>query len=290
MAQLVFTRAQLEAARNRRYRRSAQLRCKSPEDIRAFVDDVGLCLLFPVQGVEIPNVYQAVAGSNRDVSTSNRDPIIGLTWNTKDQALDKRWWYYGKLVRDKATLATFDVLAAFYALSENFGSPDDYLDEYAAGRMSHEAKSIYEALLEEGPMHAIALKRKVGLYGDAAKGRFDKAITDLQRGLKILPVGVAEAGAWRYAFIYDLLWRWLPDVPERARELSRPDARARILSRHLDNVRWTTAAEASRLFGWRIQEAHTAIATLVKDGRAAHGQLIKGVDQDVAVSLSPAEH
>lgn len=282
----VFTQTQLAAARNRRYRRSTALRCKTAEDIRGFVDDVGLCLLFPVQGVEMPNVYQAVAGSERDMSTSNRDPIIGLTWNTKDQALDKKWWYYGKLIRDKATLATFDTLSAFYALSENFGSPDDYLDEYAAGRMSHEAKSIYEALLEDGPTHAIALKRKVGLYGDAAKGRFDKAVNELQRGLKILPVGVAEAGAWRYAFVYELLWRWLPDVTEQARELSRPDARARILGRHLDNVRWTTPVEAGRLFGWRAQEVQTAVGVLVKDGRAAHGRCIKGIDDDVVVSLA----
>ena len=29
---------------------------------------------------------------------------IERTWGWKDEALDKKWWYYGKLIRDKATL------------------------------------------------------------------------------------------------------------------------------------------------------------------------------------------
>lgn len=168
-----------------------------------------------------------------DTNTSLRDVNIGLTWNTKDAALDNRWWYYGKLIKGKATLVSLDLLPCLYALSSNFGDPDDYLQEYEAGTLGADAKNIYEALLREGPLHTIELKRKVNLYGDVLKAKFDKAITELQTGLKILPVGVAEAGAWRYAFIYDLMSRWLPNVLLAARELTRGEARVRLLSQHL---------------------------------------------------------
>ena len=280
----MLTLAQAKAQRDRRYCRRPNLRLRNAEDIRRFVDDVGLCLLFPVQNVEFPSLYQAVCGRAADTDTSLRNANINLTWNTKDHALDKRWWYYGKLVRSKATLVSLDLFSSFYALSVNFGDPDDYLAEYEAGTLSADAKNIYEALLNEGSLNAIDLKRKVGLYGDERKGKFDKAINELQGGLKILPVGVAEAGAWRYAFIYDLLTRWLPEVPKQAQAISRSAARVNILVHHLRNVVYATPKELTRTFGWSAKETDAAIQTLVTQGQAHLGALIKGLENDVVLS------
>ena len=283
MANYLYTLTQAKALRDQRYHRKPGLRLRNVEDIRQFVAEVELCLLFPVQTLEMPSLYQAVCGHANPTDTSLRDTNIGLTWNTKDHALDKRWWYYGKLVKSKATLVSMDLFSSFYALSENFGDPDDYLTEYEAGTLSADAKNIYEALLNEGRLHAIDLKRKVGLYGDERKGKFDKAINELQGGLKILPTGVAEAGAWRYAFIYDLLWRWLPDVPKQAQAISRPEARVNILARHLRNVIYVTPKEISRMFGWTKVEVEATIATLVAGAHAVTGNVGKGLPSAAVV-------
>lgn len=272
--------------RNARYRRARNLRLRDADGIREFVNDVGLCLLFPVQGLEMPNVYQAVAGFAKQTTPQHDDPTISLTWNTKDRALDQRWWYYGKLIKAKATLASFEVLPQLYALSENYGEPDDYLHEYEAGTLSADAKNIYAAVLKHGAMHAIDIKRKVGLYGDEHKGKFDKALTELQVGLKVLPVGVAEAGAWRYAFIYELLWRWLPELPAQARAIGRGEARAALLARHLRNVIFATPKEIGRVFGWKPAEVEKAITAAVASGAAATGRLVKGVDAEVVVRIT----
>lgn len=279
----LLTLSQANALRDGRYRRKPNLRLRNAQDIRGFVDDVGLCLLFPVQNIEMPNVYQAVCGRAADTDTTLRDANIGLTWNTKDQALDKRWWYYGKLIKGKATLVSLPLMPSVYALSENYGDLNDYLQEYEEGTLSADAKNIYEALLREGPMHAIALKRKVNLYGDEVKGKFDKAISELQTGLKILPVGVAEAGAWRYAFIYDLFARWLPDVPPAAREITRSQARVNLLERHLHNVIYAPSKDIARIFGWKKADAEAAITTLIEQSKAIGGNIIKGLDADVVV-------
>jgi hypothetical protein len=284
----IQTLSQANTLRDQRYRRSQKLRLRTADDIRGFVNDVGLCLLFPVNNIEIPNVYQAVCGAPKDTDTTLRDANIGLTWNTKDGALDKRWWYYGKLIKSKATLVSLDLFPNFYALSDNFGDPDDYLAEYVAGTLSADAKNIYEALLREGPTHAIQLKRKVNLYGDEVKTKFDKAVQELQNSLKILPVGVAEAGAWRYAFIYDLLWRWLPDVPAAAQKLGRAEARVNILSRHLNNVVYATPKELARTFGWRANEVQAAVEQLVARGEVAAGVTLKGASVEVVLALRPA--
>ena len=65
------------------------------------------------------------------------------------------------------------------------------------------------------------------MSSEANKPRFEKALTELQIGLKVLPVGIAETGAWRYAFIYEVLPRWLPDVPGRAGDIGRGHRRGR---------------------------------------------------------------
>ena len=285
VSQHIITLAQALARRNRRYHRTPGLRLRTAADIQQFVDEVGLCLLFPVQGIESPNVYQAVAGFDKATTAKHDDATISLTWNTKDQALSKRWWYYGKLIKSKATLVSLDLLPSFYALSANYGEPDDYLQEYAAGTLTAEAKNIYEALLNNGPMHTIELKRKAGLYGDSLKGKFDKALTELQVALKVMPTGVTEAGAWRYAFIYDITSRWLPAETARAQTLSRGDARAAILARHLRNVVFATPKELTRIFGWTARETASTIQQLVAGGQAALGVVVKGVEGEVVAHI-----
>ncbi len=43
---------------------------------------------------------------------------------------------------------------------------------------------------------------------------FDRALTEAQRRLRIMPIGIAAAGAWRYAFVYDTC-RAIPSTPAR---------------------------------------------------------------------------
>ena len=288
MSEHLLTLAAANTLRNGHYRRTKPQRLQTAQAIREFVDDVGLCLLFPAQGLELPNVYQAVAGFQKSMTAKHNDSAISLTWSTKDKTLNQRWWYYGKLIKSKATLVALDLLPSFYALSENYGDPDDYLTEYEAGTLSADAKNIYAALLNEGPMHTIDIKRKVGLYGDAIKGKFDKAILDLQTGLKILPVGVAEAGAWRYAFVYDLLWRWLPGVPPQAQQISRGEARVNILARHLRNVVYATPKELTRTFGWSAKDVQTAVQRLAEQGQVSADVALKGLKEAVVLVAKPA--
>jgi len=82
-----------------------------------------------------------------------------------------------------------------FEISENYGSLDDPLQEYAERRMTAEAKAVYEAILEHGPLDTVRLQREARLSARSAKSRFDRALTDLQVGLKVLPVGIARAGA-----------------------------------------------------------------------------------------------
>jgi hypothetical protein len=94
-----------------------------------------------------------------------------------------------------------------------------------------EAKAIYEAILENGPLDTVRLRREARMSAESAKSRFDRALVELQVGLKLLPIGVARTGAWNYAFTYELFQRWFPEVPEQARGIKRSGARQVLVHR-----------------------------------------------------------
>jgi hypothetical protein len=99
----------------------------------------------------------------------------------------------------------------------------------------------------------------------------------LQADLKILPVGVARAGAWRYAFIYEIVSRWYPDLPERAQPIRGDQARQTLLATYLDNVIAATVDQSARLFGWVKRDVERAAVQLADAGRIASKVRIKGL-------------
>jgi uncharacterized protein YcaQ len=282
-----LTKRELLQARQARYRRRMDLRVITPAQAQEFVNDVGFCFLFPIQDVEMPSLWDAIAGRMVKTSSSHSGYEIERTWGWKDDSLNKKQWYYGKLLRHRATLVSLDFLPNLYALSENYGDYEhDYLDEYREGRLTAEARAIYAALLENGALDAIRLRRESHLSSEASKGRFEKALTDLQVGLKVLPVGIAEAGAWRYAFIYELLPRWLPDVPARARGIGRSQARQAILDRYARNVIAATVKDVSRIFGWTPDDTRQTAEALAQQGKLALDVKVSGIAQPQLVTRS----
>jgi len=273
--EFTLTWNEIQAARDRRYRRRPELAVRTRDEAVAFVEEVGFCSFWPLKEVELPSLWEAVAGP-RPVPAQHDDPGH-ITWRWKDELLGKRCWYYGKLLRGKATLVSPSLLPYFYALSEGTDDPQDYLYLYQEGRLSAEAKAIYEALLREGPLDVLRLRREARMSGKKSKARFERALVELQRHLMILPVGIARAGAWRYAFIYDLLIRHWPQIPAQARDIGRGEARRVLLTRYLENVIAATPAQVTRLFGWTKQEAERAAARLAEEGRLLTDVSIEGL-------------
>jgi hypothetical protein len=273
-----LTKHDVLAAREVRYRRRLNLRVLNQQQAVEFVNDVGFSFLFPIQKIELPSLWDAIAGRVVKTYPDHKGYEIERTWGWKDEALDKKWWYYGKLIRNKATLVSLDFLPNFYALSENFGDYEhDYLEEYETGQLTSEARQVYEALLKNGALDAVRLRREAHLSTDANKGRFDKALTDLQTGLKVLPAGIAPAGAWHYAFIYEILPRWLPQIPLRAQQIGRVEARRRILDQYLRNVMFSTVPIAARLFRWTLAETQQAADALAADGHLELNVKVSGI-------------
>ena len=252
----------LQAHRARTFNLPPQKPLSTPAQARRFVDARGFVYFWPIRGIDLPSLWTAVAGERR-VADKHDDPGH-VTWGWKDGALDKKFWYYGKILRRKATLISLEVAPYFYALSENYGSPEeDYLIAYQEGRLTQAAKQVYETLLDGGALNTIDLRR-LSKLANAKESEFNKALEQLQSDFKILPVGLAEAGAWRYSHIYEIVTRHFPDLPEQARTISESQARMKLLECFLASVGAAQFRDVTKLFGWKKEVAERTVKKLIE--------------------------
>ena len=272
---LTVSAAQLKAYRAKTYRLRPALKLKSTAEAVKFVNQRGFVYFWPIKGVELPSLWVAVAG-NRPVADAHDDPGH-VTWRWKDSMLGARQWHYAKLLRGKATIVSLKTLPYFYALSENYGDREqDYLQQYAEGRLTQEAKVIFETLLHKGALDTVTLRREARMTSPESNARFERALTELQTGLKILPIGVAEAGAWRYAFIYELVDRYFPDLAEQARDIGRAEARAHLIDLYLRSVGAATEKQIAQLFHWKPDEVARGVAGLLGRRKARRAETVGG--------------
>ncbi|RPI20949.1 MAG: hypothetical protein EHM70_25835 [Chloroflexota bacterium] len=248
---------------------------RSKEEAIDYVNERGFIYFWPIKDVTFPSLWTAVAG-DRPVADAHDDPGH-VTWGWKDSLLGKNVWYYAKVLRKRATIISNTVLPYFYALTENYGSPEeDYLTLYQQGRMTLESRMVYEALLKEGPLDTIALRKATHLTSAESDSRFNKALTDLQAGFLIVPVAVTEAGRWRYAFAYDVVARHLPDLIDRTRMIGERQARQKLAELFFGSVGAARLADLARLFGWPALEAGRTVDLMVQAGLVRRGLQMPG--------------
>jgi hypothetical protein len=265
----------LKVYRARTFNISATTHLTTPAQALDFVNTRGFVYFWPIKGIVLPSLWVATAG-DRPVPDNHDDPG-NITWDWKDSSLGKRIWYYGKILRRKATFISLAIVPNFYALSENYGSPEeDYLMAYEEGRLTQAAKQIYETLLEKGSLDTISLRKEARLL-NAKESVFNRALEDLQMDFKILPVGIAEAGAWRYAFRYEITARHMPELPEQARLIGEAEARQKLVEVYLASVGAAQIRDVIRLFGWSPDLTKRTVSWLVqkdilKDG-LSHPQM-----------------
>lgn len=272
MPVLTFERLQQYRQQTFRWSRSARLR--SQEEAVEFVNQRGFVSFWTIKGALLPSLWAAVAG-DRPVLNNHDDPAH-ITWSWKDNLLDKRRWYYGRLLRRRNTIISLQALPYFYALSPNFGDyQNDYLQQYYDGELPLESRQIYEALLEKGPLDTLELRRAAHLT-DPSSNRFNRALDNLQIEMKILPVGISPVGPWKYAFIYDIVARYFPHLVEQCRLIAESQACQEILALYFQSVGAAQLSQVQYLFGWKEEDALQALRRHVESGLLAGDVEIPG--------------
>ncbi len=242
-----------------------QDRITTKEEAIRYVNQRGYIYFWPISGINLPSLWGAVAG-DRPVPANHDDPGQ-ISWDWKDSLLGKHVWFYGKILRKKATIISMKAVPYFYALSENYGSPEeDYLTIYEQGRMTQEAKAVYEALLEHSPLDTINLRKAAHMTSQDSASRFERALADLQADFKIMPVAIVDAGSWHYSFAYDIVARYEPSIVDEARYIGELDARQKILELYFHSLGAAQFRELVKLFGWKPADIQQIIERLMQSG------------------------
>jgi hypothetical protein len=212
----------------------------------AWLDRVGLALLFARADSVLPSLWEAVKG-DREEAWAVREPDgtfvrwtdeLGVVWRLKDELPEQGRACVGKHVGGVTALVAPRVVPLLYALTGRSGAPADFREELDGLELE-----LAEAVLAEGPLTAPQLRRVVG----APKKDVERAAARLQRRLVLTSAGLVEQDAGWGAIALDLLARrWPPGrLPEAA------EARRALASLVLESAGELSAADLGGALGWR---------------------------------------
>jgi hypothetical protein len=219
----------------------------SLDDAARFVEEVGLALLFPGPGLEVPSLYEAVAGAGAVPFAEGFNEPESLVWSWKDELAAAGLAWYGTFLHRRKSLLSPAVLSSLYA---GAGSDDDH----ESADLSREAHRIADAL-RAGPLTTAALREIVG-----NRSRYERAIGELNRALLVTSGGVEPQRSGWPAGIVELTCRAFtvgggPDRPYAAK-------------RFLATLSGGTVRDLSRAFGWPAATARAELDGLVAAGDA----------------------
>ena len=235
------------------------------------MDSVGFCSTFYRFREGVACLWEAVAGRSapRWPRHSHHDPGVGLTWELKDTLPAGKQVYYGKLLRGRPVLVALDLLPAFYALVRGRQRARDYRGEYEAGRLSHTARRLMDAMLREHPQYTRGLRADTFMLEPSKTREFERAMAELQQGLWI--VKTEERYEPTFSYRWDLLEAWLPEATAQGRRLRREAAIDRLLDRYLAGAVYSSPALLARLFGLSREETGRALQRLARRGAITPG-------------------
>jgi hypothetical protein len=241
-------------------------RVRSLNAAAAFVDEVGIAVLFPRADLVLPSLWEAVAGPG-PVEWAVRDdednfvsftPEFDRIWRWKDDLPEQKLACVGKHAARAVCVVSPQLLGALYALTGRAGRPDDFRDD----ELDTLQREIAEVVLENGPCSGPEIRR---LLGTADKRRVDTAIERLQRRLVLTNAGCTEQEQGWPAIMQDVFarrWR------SRLRRLPAEDVARERLATTVLATGEVSAADLAAALSWRRREAATVLETLTERGRA----------------------
>jgi hypothetical protein len=247
------------------FRRVPQRRVRSARSAVGFVNAVGCCSTFYRFSEGLACLWEAVVGraDPRWPRRSHHDAGVGLTWQLKEALPARQQAYYGKLLKGRPVLVALDLVPVFYALVRGSQLSTDYLLEYRAGRLSHTAKRLLDALADEHPLYTRGLRARAFMLAPTQTREFERAMAELQLGLWV--VKTEERYEPTFSYRWDLVDAWLPEEVAEGRRLTRPAAIETLLARYLAGAVFARASTLARLFGLPPAEVGSGLDRL---GRA----------------------
>ena len=152
------------------------------------IERVGLAYLFGGgAATDLPNLHTELTGR---VSIGDWDDETGEVWLLRGRLPELSVAWYGEWLRHRGTFVASRLLPAALRWTGTPGDEQGGVDRARA--ISTEAASLFEALLVEGPLSSVEMRRATDLTGAERTPTFSRALRALRRGMLITTFGVGH--------------------------------------------------------------------------------------------------
>jgi hypothetical protein len=247
---------EIEVHRDRLWRRDPENRVEDVYAAERFIEEVGFCEALTDSRRPGPSLYVAVCGRRDAHMPRNvqKDPESRMAWAIKDDVMRRGKCFYGKVLRGRSTFIARPLIPFFNAL---FGVPKRMEKKI----LSADALAILKIMRREWEMGTRDLREASGI---SERTRFDKAMTQLQKTLKIIPTDVLYEPTFTY--IWSIPEARFPD--DLSQNMGREDAVKEIARSYLTGAGMTLRGELARVTGLSSPEAGLGNWGLVDEGFA----------------------
>jgi len=241
-----MTDPELQQLRRERWRLDGKA-IRTIEQARAFLEDVGFCLMYPQRpALLVPTFIGAFVGSDDRLpgwQHAFADPRAAEATELMVRMLRERSAFEANLFgENNGFLVAASVFPYFYAL---VGERNPKLAPKAGSRSPYSALACdaFELIHRDGPISKQKMQETLG--GSVSLPALDGALGELWSKLRITRVDykASEGSVW------DLLNRWAPEAVKEGVGLSVPEALTALMSKYLDGVIAVEQAELEAFFG-----------------------------------------
>src|SRR5437660_217664 len=256
-----MTEQELQQQRREKWRLNGKP-IRTIEEARAFVESVGLCLMYPLRPAQpLPTFIGATIGGEDRLPTwqhAYSDPRTAEATQIMVRLLRERAAFEANSFdENNGLLITASAFPYFYAL---VGERNPKQAPKAGSRSPYSALACdaFELIRREGPISKQKMQEALG--GSISRAALDKALGELWSKLRITRVDYnpSEGSVW------DVLYRWAPDAVREGIGISLGEALSALISKYLDCVIAADQQELENFFGnlvprSRVREAVNAL-------------------------------
>ncbi len=247
---------EIEAYRDRLWRREPESRVEDIHAAERFIESVGFCAALTDSRRSGPSLYIAVCGRRDAHMPRNvqKDAESSLTWVLKDEVMRRGRAYYGRLAKGRATFVARRLIPCFHTLWNVPRSEE-------ATRLSPAARAILKVLRREWEMATRDLLKASRI---TERPHFLRALDELQRALKVIPADVLYEPSFTYIWtLAESRFQEELTVP-----ISRADSLREVARAFLTGAGMTLRGELAKATGLSAPDAGLGNWALVDEGFA----------------------
>jgi hypothetical protein len=241
-----MTDLELQQLRREKWRLDGKA-IRTIEAARAFLEDVGMCSMYPQRSLLlVPTFIGAFVGSDDRLpewQQAFKYPRVAEATELMVRLLREKTAFEANLLEENnGFLIAASVFPYFYALMGE-RNPKQAPRSGTRSQYSQLASDAYAVIQNDGALSKKKLLERLG--GGLSVPALDKALGELWSKLRITRVDYSanEGSVW------DLLYRWAPDALKEGVQLSVPEALSALVSKYLDCVIAVEPAELETFFG-----------------------------------------